>query len=274
MNDMAPGNPSPSHRRPQPSRAERPRHRGVAPLLDRDARVPSGRRSAAWSRRRPPRRHALLQRRARRQDPPPRHSTGRYAGSRAAATGRTRSAMLRSRCRTAKSWLRQLAFLQSRGVAFERRVEHGMTHSLYIRDPNGYSVELFVRAAARGVGERHQRGAQPLCGDANGRRRGAGRSGGVSGVREVGGGKLEADQEYDIDLTVGREPGARAARRRLSPHQSAIEGERGRGDRGLGQVAGPRAGEPHPSTCSSFRPWRPSASWRETIVEQRSEIER
>jgi catechol 2,3-dioxygenase len=38
--------------------------------------------------------------------------------------------------------LRQLAFLQSRGVAFERRVEHGMTHSVYIRDPNGYSVEL------------------------------------------------------------------------------------------------------------------------------------
>ena len=25
---------------------------------------------------------------------------------------------------------------------FERRVEHGMTHSLYIRDPNGYTVEL------------------------------------------------------------------------------------------------------------------------------------
>ena len=50
--------------------------------------------------------------------------------------------MSRSRCRTASAWLRQLAFLQSRGVAFERRVEHGMTHSLYIRDPNGYSVEL------------------------------------------------------------------------------------------------------------------------------------
>ena len=40
------------------------------------------------------------------------------------------------------AWLRQLAFLQSRGVPFERRVEHGMTHSLYLRDPNGYSVEL------------------------------------------------------------------------------------------------------------------------------------
>lgn len=41
-----------------------------------------------------------------------------------------------------ESWLRQLAFLQARGVTFERRVEHGMTHSLYVRDPNGYTVEL------------------------------------------------------------------------------------------------------------------------------------
>jgi catechol 2,3-dioxygenase len=40
------------------------------------------------------------------------------------------------------AWLRQLAWLQKCGVAFERRVEHGMTHSVYIRDPNGYSVEL------------------------------------------------------------------------------------------------------------------------------------
>ncbi len=40
------------------------------------------------------------------------------------------------------AWLQQLSFLQSRGVKFERRVEHGMTHSVYIRDPNGYSVEL------------------------------------------------------------------------------------------------------------------------------------
>jgi catechol 2,3-dioxygenase len=41
-----------------------------------------------------------------------------------------------------EAWLRQLAYLQSRGVPFEKRVEHGMTHSLYIRDPNGYGVEL------------------------------------------------------------------------------------------------------------------------------------
>ena len=33
-------------------------------------------------------------------------------------------------------------FLQSRGIVFDRRVNHGMTHSLYIHDPNGYGVEL------------------------------------------------------------------------------------------------------------------------------------
>jgi len=41
-----------------------------------------------------------------------------------------------------EAWLQQLAFLQSKGVKFDRRVEHGMTHSLYIHDPNGYGVEL------------------------------------------------------------------------------------------------------------------------------------
>jgi len=41
-----------------------------------------------------------------------------------------------------EAWLRQLEYLQSRGVKFKRRVEHGMTHSLYINDPNGYGVEL------------------------------------------------------------------------------------------------------------------------------------
>ena len=41
-----------------------------------------------------------------------------------------------------EAWLRQLAFLQSKGVKFDRWVEHGMTHSLYIHDPNGYGIEL------------------------------------------------------------------------------------------------------------------------------------
>lgn len=41
-----------------------------------------------------------------------------------------------------EAWLRQLAFLQGKGVKFDLRVEHGMTHSLYIHDPNGYGIEL------------------------------------------------------------------------------------------------------------------------------------
>ena len=41
-----------------------------------------------------------------------------------------------------ETWLQQLAFLQSKGVKFERRVDHGMTHSLYLRDPNGHTIEL------------------------------------------------------------------------------------------------------------------------------------
>jgi catechol-2,3-dioxygenase len=41
-----------------------------------------------------------------------------------------------------ESWLAHLEFLQEKGVKFDRRVDHGMTHSLYIHDPNGYGVEL------------------------------------------------------------------------------------------------------------------------------------
>jgi len=41
-----------------------------------------------------------------------------------------------------EAWLRQLEWVQSRSVKFNRRVDHGMTHSLYINDPNGYGVEL------------------------------------------------------------------------------------------------------------------------------------
>jgi catechol-2,3-dioxygenase len=41
-----------------------------------------------------------------------------------------------------QAWLRQLAYLQEKGVKFDRRIDHGMTHSLYLHDPNGYGVEL------------------------------------------------------------------------------------------------------------------------------------
>jgi catechol 2,3-dioxygenase len=41
-----------------------------------------------------------------------------------------------------EAWLARLEHVQRLGVKFHRRIEHGMTHSLYIADPNGYGVEL------------------------------------------------------------------------------------------------------------------------------------
>jgi catechol-2,3-dioxygenase len=41
-----------------------------------------------------------------------------------------------------EAWLKQVAFLQQKGVTFHRRVNHGMTHSVYINDPNGYGIEV------------------------------------------------------------------------------------------------------------------------------------
>src|SRR5499426_3571674 len=41
-----------------------------------------------------------------------------------------------------ESWLKQLAFLQSKGVTFHRRINHGMTHSVYISDPDGHGIEV------------------------------------------------------------------------------------------------------------------------------------
>ena len=33
-------------------------------------------------------------------------------------------------------------FLKDKGVKMNLRVDHGMTHSVYINDPNGYGVEV------------------------------------------------------------------------------------------------------------------------------------
>jgi catechol 2,3-dioxygenase len=41
-----------------------------------------------------------------------------------------------------ETWQKRLEFLQSRGVKFHLRINHGVTHSVYISDPNGYGVEL------------------------------------------------------------------------------------------------------------------------------------
>src|SRR5436190_9562624 len=40
------------------------------------------------------------------------------------------------------SWLKQLAFLKEKGVPFHRRINHGMTHSVYISDPDGHGIEV------------------------------------------------------------------------------------------------------------------------------------
>jgi catechol 2,3-dioxygenase len=40
------------------------------------------------------------------------------------------------------AWLEQLAFLDANDVKMHLRIDHGMTHSMYIEDPNGYGVEV------------------------------------------------------------------------------------------------------------------------------------
>lgn len=40
------------------------------------------------------------------------------------------------------SWLKQIEHLQAQGVKFHVRGEHGMSHSVYISDPNGYGIEV------------------------------------------------------------------------------------------------------------------------------------
>jgi catechol 2,3-dioxygenase len=42
-----------------------------------------------------------------------------------------------------ESWLEQVTFLEEQGALVNPlRVDHGMTHSVYIADPNGYGVEV------------------------------------------------------------------------------------------------------------------------------------
>jgi catechol 2,3-dioxygenase len=41
-----------------------------------------------------------------------------------------------------ESWLNQIAWMQSQGVEFRVRGNHGMTHSAYVEDPDGNGVEV------------------------------------------------------------------------------------------------------------------------------------
>lgn len=41
-----------------------------------------------------------------------------------------------------ESWQAQLRCLQAAGVPFRSRINHGMSHSVYIQDPDGHGVEV------------------------------------------------------------------------------------------------------------------------------------
>jgi catechol-2,3-dioxygenase len=41
-----------------------------------------------------------------------------------------------------ESWLEQVRYLRDHDVKMNLRINHGMTHSIYINDPNGYGVEV------------------------------------------------------------------------------------------------------------------------------------
>ncbi len=56
---------------------------------------------------------------------------------------------------TREAWLARLEYLQKQGVKFNRRVDHGMTHSLHQRSKRLRS-RIAVRTAARSVGRRHR----------------------------------------------------------------------------------------------------------------------
>ena len=47
-----------------------------------------------------------------------------------------------------ESWLEQMEFMKSQNVKFNVRVNHGMTHSLDVNDPNGYGVEVLYELPA------------------------------------------------------------------------------------------------------------------------------
>ncbi len=47
-----------------------------------------------------------------------------------------------------ESWLRQVAWMMKNDVKIARRVDHGMTHSVYLADPNGYGLEILYELPA------------------------------------------------------------------------------------------------------------------------------
>jgi len=60
---------------------------------------------------------------------------------------------------TREAWLKQVAFLKSQGVPIHLRIDHGMTHSIYISDPNGHGIEILYELP-REIWENDIEGAQ------------------------------------------------------------------------------------------------------------------
>jgi catechol 2,3-dioxygenase len=52
-----------------------------------------------------------------------------------------------------EEWLKQIAFMQSKDVKFHVRTEHGMTHSAYISDPDGYGIEILYEVPRQAWGD-------------------------------------------------------------------------------------------------------------------------
>jgi catechol 2,3-dioxygenase len=47
-----------------------------------------------------------------------------------------------------ESWLKQIAFMKAKGVTFHLRINHGMTHSAYVSDPDGHGIEVLYELPA------------------------------------------------------------------------------------------------------------------------------
>src|SRR6516165_690625 len=155
----------------QPPGDQRARHRGIAPLLDRDPRLQAGRRIAAARRQ-----DALLQRRPQRPDEPPRHSALREPGPTGAARGlghvqdagcgqphRDLDAQPRGVAQAARLSAQQGGQVSSPSQSrHDPQPLHQRPERLRRRGP--------VRAVARGLGQRHP-GRPRLCRAAADRRR-------------------------------------------------------------------------------------------------------
>src|SRR2546427_823099 len=67
--------------------------------------------------------------------------TARRAGATIGPSRQPKETPMSDRAVTPRG-IKQLEFLQKKGVKFLRRVNHGMTHSVYIEDPDGHGIEV------------------------------------------------------------------------------------------------------------------------------------